>query len=91
MKNLRPKELSALGLKLLEEAVIQVLLDARENGEHVVGATEIARRAGIPVEQKGPVFSGAIGTGILCRLLEQGYVEQLKEGKCGWKLCDTPQ
>ena len=80
-----------LGLKLLEEAVIQVLLDARENGEHVVGATEIARRAGIPVEQKGPVFSGAIGTGILCRLLEQGYVEQLKEGKSGWKLCDTPQ
>ena len=86
---MRSEELAALGLKLLEEAVIQVLLDARENGEHVIGATEIARRAGIPVEQKGPVFSGAIGTGILCRLLEQGHVEQSKDGKRGWKLCDT--
>ena len=84
------KERAALGLKHLEHAVIQVLLDARENGEHVVGATEISRRAGIPVKQKGPVYGAAIVTGVLVRLLEQGRVEQSKGGKRGWRLCGMP-
>ena len=46
MTGLRPKQLVRLGMFYLEEAVLDILLEARYKGEEFIGAAEIGRRGG---------------------------------------------
>jgi len=73
------------GERLLEEAVLEVLFKARQSGEASVGATEIARRAGIS-EGSYPAFSGAFVNGALGNLYKAGKVEPDRQGRTKWRL-----
>lgn len=96
MNGIRPKQLARLGEFHLEEAVMDVLLDARHEDE-CIGAAEISKRAGIFREPGGgdPIaaMNDAIATGLLIKLYRAGKVEQCgqKPGKDtgGWRLTDT--
>lgn len=74
-----------VGEWLLEEAVMEVLLKARQNGEVSVGATEIARRAGIS-EGSYPAYPGAFVSGALGNLYRANKVEPDKQSKTKWRL-----
>lgn len=81
------KSKASEGERLLEEAVMDVLLKAKQNGEASVGATEIARRAGIS-EGSSPAFSGAFVSGALGKLYQAGEVEPDRRGRTKWRLAD---
>ena len=55
MTGLRPKQLVRLGMFDLEEAVLDILLEARYKGE-CIGSAEIGRRGG------GDILRGGAGT-----------------------------
>lgn len=94
MSGVRPKQLARLGEFYLEEAVCDVLLEARHEGE-CIGAAEISRRAGIFREGGGgnPIASmnDAIVTGLLIKLYGAGKVEQCRQpgGRGGWQLTEA--
>lgn len=94
MNGIRPKQLARLGEFHLEEAVLDVLLDARHEDE-CIGAAEISKRAGIFREGGGgdPIASmnDAIATGLLIKLYRAGKVEQCEQegGRGGWRLTDA--
>lgn len=81
------KDIAYLGQRLLEEAVLGVLLEARKNGAGLVKAIDIARQANIYRKKFTPAMGNAITSGILARLSEKGRVEQLRE-KGPWKLTE---
>ena len=75
MTGLRPKQLVRLGMFYLEEAVLDILLEARYKGE-CIGSAEIGRRGG------GDILRGGAGTSrdwtvwhILKKLETEGRVE----------------
>ncbi len=82
-----PRENARLGMAYLEQSVIGVLLEARESGSGSLGATEIAKRAGIPAKAFKPAFGNAITSGILARLSEQKRIEQSYD-KGPWRLTE---
>ena len=73
----------------MEEAVLDVLLEARYE-EKCIGAAEISRRSGIYRDRgKADVMNDAIVTGLLVKLHGQGCVErctQQRSGLGGWEL-----
>lgn len=90
--SIRPKQLARIGEFNLEEAVLDVLLEAKYENE-CVGAAEISRRAGIfrtggVQDLKG--MNDAIVTGILAKLYDEGKVtrceQQMGSKKGGWEL-----
>lgn len=97
MTGVRPKQYNRMGEFYLEEAVLDVLLDARHERE-CVGAADIGRRAGI-FREKGDSVRGApaamndaIVSGILIKLVHAGRVQRCdnpKTGKRGYELSDS--
>lgn len=94
--DIRPKQLARIGEFSLEEAVLDVLLEARSKGE-CLGPAAISKRAGIFRETGHAMSAGndAIVWGILGKLAKYGRIEKCpqKEAKPdkrdGWQLTDT--
>ncbi len=84
MTGIRPEQLARRGEFYLQEAVLDVLLEAKREKE-CMGAAEISRRSGIFREKGIAGLNDAIVTGLLNKLEKEGSVE-----KCGeqWELTD---
>ena len=80
-----------LGEFYLEEAVLDVLLEARYEGQ-CLGYSEISRRAGL-YRERGPhnLMHDAIVSGIMNKLADQGRVARCEQpnGRGGWKVTDA--
>ena len=90
MGGIRPKQLSRLGEFHLEEAVLDVLLEAAHESK-CMGAAAISKRAGIfrnKVKDIG--MNDAIVTGVLIKLYKENKVVRCKQnsGDGGWALSD---
>ena len=89
MAGIRPKQYARMGMFHLEEAVLDVLLEAKLNGK-CIGPAEISRRAGIFRERGiANIMNDAIATGILVKLHDEGRVErcpQTTANRGGWEL-----
>ena len=88
---IRPKQNARLGMFHLEEAVLDVLLEARHEGD-CIGAAEISKRAGI-YREGGVGMAGmndAIVHGLLSSLFGQNKVERCEQANRagGWQLTD---
>ena len=90
--NVRPKQQARMGEFCLEEAILDVLLEAKHENE-CVGAAEISRRAGIFRERgKGDMMNDAIVTGMLVKLRDEKKVvrcAQEKKRGGGWELAES--
>lgn len=88
MIGIRPKQHARMGEFHLEEAVLDVLLEARHEGD-CLGAAAISRRAGI-FRDRGDVniMNDAIAHGILVKLADEGRVQRCKQANAqgGWEL-----
>lgn len=81
------KNKASQGQRLLEEVVLEILLEARKNGDGLVRAIDIARRADIYRKKFTPSMGNAITSGILAKLSEEGRIEQLHR-RGPWKLTE---
>ncbi len=95
MMGFRPKQHARMGMFLLEEAVLDVLMEARHEGD-CIGPAEISRRAGIfrergegIVSERG-IINDAIVAGILVKLCIEDRVKRCTQpgGRGGWELTD---
>ena len=89
MAGIRPKQHARIGQFHLEEAVLDVLLEAKHEGD-CIGAAEISRRAGI-FRDRGDVniMNDAIATGVLVKLADEGRVQRCQQNDAnrgGWEL-----
>lgn len=90
----RPKQMARFGEFNLEEAVLDILLAAREfDGDGCLGAAEISKRSGI-FRDRGDVniMNDAIATGILVKLSDQNRVERCEQQgrrRGGWRISDA--
>jgi len=86
---IRPKQLARMGEFHLEEAVLDVLLEARHEGE-CIGAAEISKRAGVFRESGEAGGNDAIAWGVLNKLAKHGRVERCEQSnnRGGWQLTD---
>ena len=76
---LRPKQHARMGMFHLEEAILDVLLEAKHEGR-CIGAAEISKRSGIFRERgKTDIMNDAIATGILVKLHEENRVARCKQ------------
>ena len=92
MIGVRPRQLSRMGQFYLEEAVLDVLLEAKHEGE-CIGAAEVSRRAGI-FRDRGVVdiMNDAITTGLLVKLHSENRVKRCTQSHAnrgGWELTDN--
>lgn len=86
-----------MGMFHLEESVLDVLLEAKHEGD-CIGGAEISRRAGIfrdrgegIVSERG-IMNDAIVTGLLVKLCIEGRVERCTQSTAnlgGWELTDS--
>lgn len=87
---IRPKQHARMGMFYLEEAVLDVLLEAKHE-EECLGPAEISKRAGI-FRDRGSVniMNDAIVHGVLVKLSDEGRVERCKQptGRGGWELTE---
>ena len=91
MNGIRPKQLARLGQFYLEEAVLDVLLEAKHEGD-CIGAAAISRKAGIFRERGEPdIINDAIVTGVLIKLNTEGRVQRCTQSnnRGGWELTDS--
>lgn len=91
MTGVRPKQLARMGQFYLEEAVLDVLLEAKHEGE-CIGPAEISRRVGI-YRERGDVnmLNDAITAGLLVKLHSEKRVERCTQSHAnrgGWELTD---
>ncbi len=90
MSGIRPKQHARMGQFYLEEAVLDVLLEAKHEGD-CIGAADISRRAGI-FRDRGDVniINDAITTGVLIKLHAEGRVQRCTQpnSRGGWDLTD---
>ena len=90
MSGIRPKQHARMGQFYLEEAVLDVLLEAKHEGD-CIGPADISRRAGI-FRDRGDVniMNDAITTGVLVKLHTEGRVLRCTQpnGRGGWDLTD---
>lgn len=89
---IRPKQHARMGMFYLEEAVLDVLLEAAYE-EECLGAAAISRRAGI-FRDRGEVniMNDAIAHGVLVKLSDEGRVERCTQAGTsagGWKITDN--
>ena len=91
---IRPKQFGRMGEFYLEEAILDVLLEAKHENE-CLGAAEIGRKSGIFREGGGSIsgapssFNDAIVTGMLIKLLKAGKVQRCgSPPKQGYQLSD---
>ncbi len=91
MIGVRPKQYARMGMFYMEEAVLDVLLEAKHEGNRI-GAKEISLRAGIFRDRgKANIMNDAIVHGVLVSLHAEGRVERcMQTGKKvrGWQLTD---
>ena len=90
MTGIRPKQMARMGEFYLQEAIMDVLLEASYE-DACIGAAEISRRAGVFRERgKEDIMNDAIATGILVKLLDEKKVQRCKQdnGRGGWELTD---
>ena len=95
MAGISPKEHARMGVSHLEEAVLDVLLEARHEG-NCIGPAEISRRAGIFRERGEGVVSeegmlnDAMVTGVLVKLAMEGKVQRCTQTRAshqlGWEI-----
>ena len=90
MSGIRPKQHARMGQFYLEEAVLDVLLEAKHEGD-CIGPADISRRAGI-FRDRGEVdiMNDAIATGVLVKLHTEGRVQRCTQpnNRGGWDLTD---
>ena len=94
--SIRPKQFARIGEFHLEEAILDVLLEAKHEGE-CVGPAEISRRAGIFREPGWAMTSGndAIVWGILGKLVKHERIKKCPQDPekpdhtDGWELTDA--
>ncbi len=92
---IRPRQLSRLGEFYLEEAILDVLLEARHE-DQCIGAAAISRRAGIFREPGHAQASGNdnIVWGMLNKLVKENKVKRCPQNPAkpdksdGWELTD---
>ena len=97
MAGISPKEHARMGVSHLEEAVLDVLLEAKHEGD-CIGTAEISERAGIFRERgegivsEGGMLNDAIATGVLVKLAMEGKVQRCTQTRAshqfGWELTD---
>ncbi len=91
MKNrVSPKQNARLGMFYLEEAVLDVLLEAKYE-DKCIGPAEISKRGGIFRDGgRENTLHDAIAFGILVKLHSEKRVQRCTQpnGKGGWKLTD---
>lgn len=88
--SIRPKQLSRMGQFYLEEAILDILLEARHERE-CIGPAEISKRAGIFRDRgKENIMNDAIVTGFLVKLSDQEKVSRCTQSnnKGGWELTE---
>ncbi len=86
---IRPKQFARMGEFYLEEAILDVLLEARHE-EECLGAAEIGKRTGI-FRKPEAGLNDAITWGMLNKLLKNGKVEKCAQKRGsgkedGWQL-----
>lgn len=89
MSEMSPKQHARIGMFHLEEAVLDVLLEAKHEGD-CIGPAEISRKAGI-FRDRGDVniINDAIVTGILVKMADEGRVSRCQQAganRGGWEL-----
>ena len=90
MSGIRPKQFSRMGEFYLEEAILDVLLEAKHENE-CLGPAEISKRAGIYRERGVEnIINDAIVTGMLVKLTDEKKVQRCKQdnNRGGWELTD---
>ena len=90
--SVRPKQHARMGMFYLEEAVLDVLLESKHEGD-CIGAAEISRRAGI-FRDRGVVdiMNDAIVHGILVKLHAEERVSRCTQSatnRGGWELTNS--
>ena len=88
--SLRPKQFARIGEFHLEEAILDVLLEAKHESR-CLGPSDISKRAGIYRDRgKIDAMNDAIVTGMLMKLHEQDKVRQCTQDndRGGWELTD---
>ena len=92
MAGIRPKQHARMGMFHLEEAILDILLEAKHEGE-CIGAAQIGRKAGIYRESGAAQMNDAIATGVLNKLADEGRVERCSQthypSRGGWELSDA--
>ena len=75
-----------VGMRYLEQAVMEVLRQAKQSGE-CLGPAEVTRRARL---YRGTFLKNAIAAGTLNKLLEDGRVVRCVQanGRGGWKVAE---
>ena len=79
----QPKQYARIGIFLLEEAILDVLLDAQRKNE-CLGPTAISKKLGIFRFQEN--HRGYIAYNILQKLEDEGRVERHPSVRGGWQL-----
>ena len=97
MAGIPPKQHARIGMFHLEEAVLDVLLEAKHEGE-CIGLSEISRRAGIfrdrgeGIVSESGMINDAIATGVLVKLGIESRVQRCPQTRAGhqrgWELTD---
>ena len=85
---IRPKQFARIGEFHLEEAILDVLLEAQHEGD-CIGPAEISKRSGIFRESGYAMASGNdnIVWGMLNKLVKEKKIERCKKaGRNGWQL-----
>lgn len=77
-----PKQYARMGRFLLEEAILEVLLEAQQNDE-CLGPTLISKKLGIFRSQE--THRGYIAYNILQKLKDEGRVERHPSVRGGWQ------
>ncbi len=90
MNGIRPKQFARMGEFHLEEAVLDVLLEAKHESE-CLGAAEISKRAGIYRERGSEdIMNDAIVHGLLAKLADANRVQRCTQQnqRGGWEITD---
>ena len=84
MGGLRPKQLARIGMFYIEEAILDLLLEAERSTQQGLGPTEISRRLGTLLS--GSNFRDSIVAGFLEKLKNEGLVNNKTRGN--WMLTE---
>ena len=77
MGGLRPKQLARIGMFYIEEAILDLLLEAEMDKREGLGPTEISKRLGTLLEYEIP---DAIVAAFLVKLKNKGLIKNPKRG-----------
>lgn len=88
--SIRPKQFARIGEFHLEEAILDVLLEAKHESK-CIGPAEISKRAGIYRERGSEnIMNDAIVMGMLAKLVTEERVRRRTQenNRGGWELTD---